>query len=182
MFGAHVICVDEASACQVSAAVRECVEANLTDHELVKPAAHSRVRCESGRESCHSRLVPLSGVSQDCASTLEKYGSLNMGDCQSCFSSIYADAGFHITSPNQQEFCATPAQRHGGSGLESSTFRPGVDQSVSETSQSRLPIAQDAAAPLFRVWSTFSERGCISRSTGWARHQQAVSSLFETSG
>ena len=29
---------------------------------------------------------------------------------------------------------------------------------------------------------TFSERGCSSRSTGWARHQQAVSSLFETTG
>merc|ERR1712012_1237169 len=48
----------------------------------------------TGCQSCHSRLVPLSGVSADCASTLEsvcgKFGSLSTGACQSCFSSIDA--------------------------------------------------------------------------------------------
>ena len=51
-----------------------------------------RVRGPTGCQPCHSQLVPLSGVSEDCASTLEKYGSLSTGDRQSCFSSIDAKA------------------------------------------------------------------------------------------
>ena len=47
---------------------------------------HQRGRCVekyvalTSCQSCHSRLVPLSGVSEDCASTFEKYGSLSTGD------------------------------------------------------------------------------------------------------
>ena len=62
--------------------------------------------------------------------------------------------------------------------------------------KANFPFAQDAAAPFlitfFDNWwyetagptslETFSGRGCSSRSTGWARHRQAVSNLFETSG
>ena len=83
MSGAHVICVDENLLAKYGAAMRECVEAHVADYELVKPAVHSRERCQCWRESCHE--------------------SLSTGNCRSCFSSIDADVGFDITSPDQQD-------------------------------------------------------------------------------
>ena len=39
-----------------------------------------RICSLTGCQSCHSRLVPLPAVSEDCASTLEKHGSLSTGN------------------------------------------------------------------------------------------------------
>ena len=63
-------------------------------------------------QSCHSRLVPLSGVSVDCASTLEsvcgKSGSLSTGACQSCFSSINAVNFGTCSSDDTLAWCDHP--------------------------------------------------------------------------
>ena len=177
MSSAHVVCVVEASACiKCGATVKECVEANVADYELEKPAAHSRARCESGRESCHARLVPLLACHK-----------IEHPPLRSTNPSTRAIAGraspaltLMLASTSLLQTNRSSAQRQ---RLESSSFWSDVDQSVPETSQRRLPIAQDAAAPFLitffvNLWyedagptslETFSERGCSSRSTGWAR-------------
>ena len=147
-------------------------------------------------------ILPLascasSSVSEDCASTLEQYGSLSADDCQSCFSSMDADAGFDITSPDQQEFLlnvSTEARWRADLKVRPSVLtwikvfrkRHRADSQMHRTPQ-RLFSKQFSIICGMRTaeptsLETFSERGCSSRSTGWARHQQAVSSLFETSG
>ena len=93
---AHYVCVDEASAYQVSAAVRKCVKANLAGHELVNQQL-TAVCAASPDGVLPLAVAPLSGVSRTAHPLLRNPGPSTRGDCQLYFSSIDADAGFDIT-------------------------------------------------------------------------------------
>ena len=103
----------------------------------------------TGCQSCHSRLVPLSGVSEDCASTLEsvcgKYGSLSTGACQSCFSSIDAVNLGTCSSDDTSAWCDHP---DACSGSEECPVWP-KEFSAPFTLYSNLPIIRGAKCEFY---------------------------------
>ena len=94
------------------AAVRECVEANVADYELVNPQL-TAVYAASLDDSLATRGLCLFLVCQKIEhpflkNTDPQHGRLPVVLLQHC-----TDANFDITSPDKQEFCSTSAQRHG---------------------------------------------------------------------